>query len=90
MYFVYILQSEEDKGLYVGFTSNIENRLRSHNLGRVKSTSHRKPLRLIYKESYSTRAEACEREKYLKSYRGSKEKLNIIDSLKLACRGPIV
>ena len=80
MFFVYILQSLKDSGFYVGMSKNIEKRLARHNAGQVKSTSHRRPFRVIYQEPYSARAEAREREKYLKSYKGSKEKLTIIDS----------
>ena len=79
MYFIYILQSENDKGLYVGLTSDVDKRLVYHNAGRVRSTSHRRPFKVIYKESYGSRAEAREREKFLKSYKGSKEKLTIIE-----------
>ena len=79
MYFVYILQSLKDKKLYVGLTENTAMRLHRHNSGHVKSTSYRRPFRLIYSESHATRSEARNREKYLKSYEGSREKLNIAD-----------
>ena len=81
MYFVYILKSLKDGNNYVGLTSNTQNRLDYHNSGRVKSTKYRRPLILVYEESHATRQEAREREKYLKSYKGAKEKLSIIDSL---------
>lgn len=80
-YFVYILRSLKDGKYYVGLTSNIEKRLEYHNSGRVRSTKHRTPFELLYKEVYATRSEAREREKYLKSYKGSKEKLFILESL---------
>ena len=78
MYLVYILQSERDSGFYVGLTKDIDQRLKYHNAGRVRSTSKRRPFKLVYKESFSSRVEAREREKYLKSYKGAKEKLNIL------------
>jgi putative endonuclease len=81
MYFVYILQSLKDKGYYVGLTSNLENRLAYHNAGRVRSTKLRIPFKLMYSERFNSRSEAREREKYLKSYKGSKEKLSIIQGL---------
>ena len=80
-YFVYIIRSKKDKGYYVGLTANVEARLAYHNAGKVRSTKHRAPFELLYKEVYATRAEAREREKYLKSYQGSKEKLTILDNL---------
>ena len=79
MYFVYILQSEKDNQLYVGMTSNVERRLKQHNDGGVRSTSKRRPFKVIYKEPYSSRVEAREREKFLKSYKGAKEKLEIVE-----------
>ena len=81
MYFIYILKSLKDNNHYVGLSKDVENRLRYHNAGRVRSTKHRTPFILIYKEQYPTRIEAREREKFLKSYEGSSEKLTIIKSL---------
>lgn len=81
MHYVYILRSLKDTGLYVGMTQDLNKRLGHHNAGRVRSTKARKPFELLYKEVYATRAEAREREKYLKSYRGSKEKMTILESL---------
>lgn len=45
---VYILFSQKDLYLYIGFTTNIQNRLLSHNAGGTKSTSSRRPLELIF------------------------------------------
>ncbi|MCK9244949.1 MAG: GIY-YIG nuclease family protein, partial [Candidatus Marinimicrobia bacterium] len=35
MYFVYILQSQKDQGFYIGFTSNLEKRIKEHNAGKT-------------------------------------------------------
>ncbi|MCC7469978.1 MAG: GIY-YIG nuclease family protein [Bacteroidetes bacterium] len=78
-YFLYILKSNKDNGYYVGITGNLNNRLNYHNKGRVKSTKSRIPFEIIYTETFSSILEARNREKYLKSYKGSKEKLDIID-----------
>lgn len=79
--FLYILRSKEDKGYYVGITRDLEKRLDYHNKGRVKSTKSRIPFEMIYTETFDGMGEARDREKYLKSYKGSKEKLDIIDSV---------
>lgn len=79
-FYVYILKSLKDSGYYVGLTSDIEKRLTYHNSGWVRSTKHRKPFELIYKEEYYSRTLAREREVYLKSYKGSKDKLTIIEN----------
>jgi len=81
MHFVYIIQSIKDLGYYIGITQDLKKRLAYHNNGRVRSTKHRKPFKLIYSENYLTRREARDREKFFKSYKGSKEKLSIIDNL---------
>jgi putative endonuclease len=69
-YYVYVLQSLSDFKRYVGLSSNIGNRLKMHNSGKVKSTKGRRPLILIYKEKVGTLSEARKREKYFKSAAG--------------------
>jgi len=83
MFVVYFLRSRKDSSFYVGQTSNIENRLQRHNKGLIRSTKHRRPFDLIYRENFNTRREAMLREKYLKSIAGVKEKKAIIVSLGL-------
>jgi putative endonuclease len=51
MYYVYVLQSEVDKKLYVGYTSDLRKRMNAHNNGRVSATRDRKPLELLYYEA---------------------------------------
>ena len=72
-YFVYILKSLKDSGYYVGMSADIKKRLAYHNAGRVQSTKHRRPFEAVYTEEHSSRKAAREREKYLKSYKGSKK-----------------
>lgn len=67
MFCVYILKSLKDGKLYIGCTSNIQERFRSHNLGRNKSTKWRRPLKLIYSELYASLPEARKREWYFKN-----------------------
>ena len=67
MYQVYAIQSEKDGRIYVGLSSNLEQRIAEHNHGRVNSTKGYRPWRLFYKESCKTRIEARNREKQLKS-----------------------
>jgi putative endonuclease len=70
-FFVYILKSLKDGHFYIGQTNNLTNRLLRHNNGEVASTKNRRPIVLIYKESFQSRAEAINREKYLKSLKSS-------------------
>jgi putative endonuclease len=80
-YYLYILKSLRDGKHYTGISSNVASRLAQHNSGKAKSTSHRRPFILIYTEKFNSRLDARDREKYLKSYRGSKEKLKILEKI---------
>lgn len=71
MYYTYILQSKKDGNLYHGYTHDLTQRFEQHTKGLVESTRDRRPLKLIYYEACSSKADALQREKYLKSYRGS-------------------
>jgi len=68
MFYVYFLQSLKNNDLYVGSTENIENRLKRHNSGKVKSTKFYRPWRLIGYEEYESRSEAVKMEKFSKSH----------------------
>ena len=70
MWFVYVLRSLKDGRHYIGSTSNIEERVRHHNRGSNSSTKHRRPLELVYSETYNTEEEAVAREFKIKSYKG--------------------
>lgn len=67
MFIVYAIRSEVRNYIYVGMTNNIERRLKEHNNGENRSTKAYKPFVLIYTETFETRVEAREKEKYLKS-----------------------
>lgn len=67
MYFAYILQSEKDERLYIGFTDNIDRRPNEHNEGKSSATKPFRPYKLIYYEAFLSRKDAKAREKYLKS-----------------------
>lgn len=71
-YCVYVLLSEKDKLLYIGFTRNIMQRLRQHNAGEAKSTSFRRPLQLLFTEHYLFEVDARRREMYFKTSMGRK------------------
>jgi putative endonuclease len=64
--FTYILECA-DGTLYVGWTTDLESRLRAHNAGRGgRYTRGRRPVRLAYSEEHSTRQEAQRREAVLR------------------------
>jgi predicted GIY-YIG superfamily endonuclease len=70
-YYVYILQSEIDaKRFYVGFTEDLDSRLKAHNSGNVHHTSKYKPWRIKTAVAFGDRQKALDFEKYLKSPSG--------------------
>src|SRR5689334_2119440 len=71
-YRVYVLFSKKDFLLYIGFTSNLKERKRRHDLGGVKSTAPRRPLELIYCEYFLFKKDAMRREAYFKTTMGKK------------------
>lgn len=70
--YVYVMRSQTDSHLYVGFTTNLPTRLKEHNAGAVPSTRQRRPFELIYGEGCLDHADATAREKYLKSSWGKR------------------
>ena len=83
MYYVYIFQSQKDKKLYIGFTSNLKKRIRKHQAGEVTSTKARRPLRLVFYEAFLAKQDALRRERYFKTQKGKTSLKQIIrNSLK--------
>ena len=72
MFYVYLLHSIRDAGLYIGYSSNLRRRLSEHQEGASRATSYRAPWNLIYYEAYTKEADAIGRERYLKSGAGRK------------------
>ena len=70
MFYVYVLLSLKDKKFYIGFTNDVERRLKEHNSGKNISTKSRLPLKLIYYEAHLSKADAERREKYFKTTKG--------------------
>jgi putative endonuclease len=70
MPFAYILKSLKDQKYYYGSTKDLEQRLQSHNKGKVRSTKGRCPLILHYSEEFNNIQEARKREIYFKSIDG--------------------
>jgi len=69
MFYVYLLQLKNNK-IYTGFTTDLKDRVRQHQIGKVKSTRNLRPLKLIHYEAYLLEDDARRREKFLKSSDG--------------------
>ncbi len=75
--FVYIVECA-DKTLYTGWTTDVKQRLKTHNAGRgAKYTRERGPVRLVYVEEMPDRSTALKREREIKRMRRTK-KLKLI------------
>jgi putative endonuclease len=81
LYYVYILSSI-NRVLYVGLTSNFEQRLWSHRTKEYSRsfTAQYNVTRLVYYEEYTRVSDAILREKQIKSWRRAK-KLALIQTL---------
>jgi putative endonuclease len=66
-YFIYILKCA-DGTYYTGSTNDIEKRVRAHNTAKTgaKYTKSRRPVQLMYQESFETKNEALKRENHIK------------------------
>ena len=78
MFIVYVLYSEKFNKHYVGFTTNLEQRFLSHNELATKGYTIRyRPWKIIHTEEFELKADAMNREKFLKTGNGR----NFIKSL---------
>lgn len=57
-FFIYAISSINRNYIYVGLTSNIEERLKRHNLGYEQTTKPYKPFELLYTEICEDRINA--------------------------------
>jgi len=68
MFYVYVLKSQKDDSLYIGFAPDLKARFLKHNQGLVRSTKNLRPLSLVYYEAYKSKKDAMLREKQLKRF----------------------
>jgi len=73
MHYVYLLENQNDKGWYIGMTTDLRRRLKEHQSGKGgRTTKLKKNWKLIYFEGYVNRKDAIGRERFLKSGSGRK------------------
>lgn len=89
MCYVYILRCA-DSTFYVGWTQNIDDRIRARNEGRGSTyTFKRRPVYLMYSEVFHSETEAIKRERQLKCWSSAKKESLIagdLPRLKLLCK----
>lgn len=72
-HFVYIIKCK-DGSLYTGYAKDIKARVAKHNEGKgAKYTKIRRPVELVYQETYSTKSEALKREYEIKTFTRQKK-----------------
>mgnify|MGYP001591470589 CR=1 FL=1 len=77
---VYVLQSGVDGRLYVGFTGDLERRIKEHSSGTTFSTKPYRPWKVVYTEHCIGRVYARKREKYWKAGSGKKKLKRMLSS----------
>ena len=71
MFTVYVLYSHDFDKIYIGYTSNLTERFKSHNeLGQKGWTIKFRPWTIVHQEHFADKAHAMQREKQLKSFQG--------------------
>ena len=70
MFYNYVLQSEKNREIYVGRTTDLKRRFKEHNQGLTPSTKRYKPWKLIYYEACLNEKDSIRREGYMKTTQG--------------------
>lgn len=82
MNYTYILECS-DKSYYTGWTNNLEKRIEMHNQGKgAKYTKVRRPVKLVYVETFETRQEAMSREYAIKQLTHQQKQELIVSCLR--------
>ena len=78
--YVYILECS-DATYYTGYTTNVKNRLKMHNLGKgAKYTRARRPCKLVYVKECDSKSSAMKLEYRIKQM-SRKEKSELIEGI---------
>ena len=68
-YYVYMLKEKSSNTTYVGYTKNLENRIKLHNFGKGAKFTRGRKWKLIYSEAVGNKGKAISRENYIKKNR---------------------
>lgn len=69
VYYVYILRLK-DKTFYIGYSSDLKQRIKTHQEGKVFQTKNFRPFKLAYYSAFESKLKALQFEKYLKTTSG--------------------
>mgnify|MGYP001560788482 FL=1 len=86
-YYVYVLKSLKNGSFYIGYSTDLKQRIKEHNSGKSLATKPFIPYQLIYYEAFLSRKDAKNREIYLKSGWGIRSIKKILkDYLRSFCK----
>jgi len=78
MFYLYIIYSKKLDKYYVGYSSDIKERLRKHNTSNKSYTGKANDWELKYTEQFATKEEAMYREKQIKKWKSRKLIIQLI------------
>jgi putative endonuclease len=71
-FIVYIIFSSTKNKFYIGYTSDLEERIIRHNQKSKGFTGNTNDWKIVYIESFTTKSEVVSREKQIKSWKNSR------------------
>lgn len=81
--YVYIVRCS-DQTLYTGWTNHLEKRIEAHNAGKgAKYTKARRPVELVYFETFEHKRDALKREYQIKQLKKSEKEKLILSKKKI-------
>jgi putative endonuclease len=80
-FIVYILFSETKKRYYIGYTSNLEERIIRHNQKSKGFTGNVNDWKVVYIEEYETKENAQQRELQIKSWKSRVKIIELITKI---------
>ena len=69
MYRTYILKSSKNNQYYIGYSNDLDNRIKLHNANAVFPTKNKGPWQLLHVEEFNNERDAVARERQLKSWK---------------------
>ena len=72
MFYFYILYSESRDKYYIGYTANLDDRIKTHNSNHGGFTGRTGDWVIVYKEIFGTKEEAYARERAVKKWKSRK------------------
>lgn len=81
--YVYIVRCS-DQTLYTGWTNHLKERIEAHNAGKgAKYTKARRPVELVYFETFKYKSDALKREYQIKQLKKSEKEQLILSKKKI-------